>query len=85
MNANSLFDVDPDALNTPPPSPKQSHPVYSDFSHIASATGIIAHFFVDGKLLIALFEGIGSTRFAAGLREDNPEELLHRYCGLVCK
>jgi hypothetical protein len=36
---NALFDVDPEALNTPPSSPKASHPVYSDFSHIAAAQG----------------------------------------------
>ena len=53
MTTRQLFDVDPDALS-PPASPIASHPVYSDFSHIASTTGSYVFFFVVSQSVMTL-------------------------------
>lgn len=46
---------------------KQSHPVYSDFSHMASQKNA----------------EIGNLAFAVGLREENPEEMVSRILPLT--
>lgn len=50
---------------SPSPDRGLSHPVYSDFSHIASSMGI------------------GNTKFAVSLREENSEELINRILPLA--